>query len=356
MPAANTPAQQTPENGTGTSITPVAAASTRFLSEVERQFGEQLGEGLSFTAHEKKLAQHLYVKVDATLKAMDERRIKAGQSNKKPYAWANVNITKLAIDAVHRIGLGLDALIPNHIHPVAYWNGKINKYDLDLRVGYVGQDYCRRRLAVEPPIAITYELVHATDTFRALPRSQGRDVETYVFEINQPFDRGPAVGGFGYITYEDPRKNHLVLVTPRDFERARNAAQTQDFWKANDLEMLYKTVVHRVTSKIPLDPEKVNAASYARIEEQEFAADFGTEVATQANRQLVDTIDVDRGPAPTPQRDERRDDPNETQQENPQPAAGEDPGPTPPDEEGEPQPQQAKAKQGGAATQTDLPF
>lgn len=340
QPATRKPDPQT----TGEEIAP-AAASTRFLAEVERQFGAQLGEELSFTAHERKLAQHLYVKVDAALKAMDEARVKRGQSNKKPFTWQNVNLTKLAIDAVHRVSLGLDALIPNHIHPVAYWNGKLNKYDLDLRVGYVGQDYCRRRLAVVQPVDITYELVYETDTFRALPRSHDREVESYEFEINQPFARGEVVGGFGYIVYEDARMNRLVLVTPRDFERARKAAQTSDFWDKNDLEMLYKTVVHRVTSKVPLDPEKVNAASYARIEAQEFAGDFDAEAATQANRQLVDTIDVS----------------GTSSKEPTAPAPAADPGPTPtPEDLGESSDaddaprEQEPAKE--PATQTDLPF
>ena len=288
-----------------------AAASARFLAEVERQFAAEMNESLEFTKHERKLAQHLYVKVDASLKTMEDNRLKRNQTNRAPFNWKNVNLRKLAIDGVHRIGLGLDALIPNHIHPIAYWNGKLEKYDLDLRVGYVGEDFCRRTLAVDPPLSVSYEVVYDTDVFEALPKSSEREVEGYRFEITQPFDRGTPIGGFGYITYDDPRKNRLVLVAKRDFDRARDAAQTKDFWNKNDVEMMYKTIVHRVTSKIPLDPSKVNAASYAYVESQESAPDMDTEAERQANRELLDiddgrTIDVEPAPqvAAAPQQPE----------------------------------------------------
>jgi recombination protein RecT len=290
--------------------------SRRFLAEVERQFVAQIGGALEFSEHEKRLGQHLYVKVDAALKAMEENRLKRNQTQKAEFAWKNVNIQKLAIDSVHRIRLGLDALIPNHIHSVAYWNSKAEKYDIDLRIGYVGQDYARRRLAIDSPIDVIYELVYETDHFKPLPRSTTREVEGYEFEIQKPFARGEVIGGFGYIIYDDSRKNRLVLVTPRDFQRSRNSAQTKDFWDNNDLEMKLKTVVHRVTAKIPLDPNKVNAAAFALVDAQEHAGDIEQEVAQQANRQ---TIDVEAS-APRPGNGQLKVDPEPELEVEPEPA------------------------------------
>lgn len=240
---------------------PAATVSERFLADVERQFLAEMGRGVQFTALERRLVQHMYLSVDQALKNAEARRKQGSE-----YTWNNIDRQKLAMDAVHRVALGLDALVPGHLWPIFYFNGKKGQYDVDLRIGYVGRDYVVRRFAVDQPVDITYELVHATDHFKALPKSSTREVEGYEFEITSPFDRGQVVGGFGYVVYDDPRKNRLILVTPRDFDRAQKAAKTSDFWTANDLEMRLKTIYHRVAGKIPLDPAKViNAAALAAV-------------------------------------------------------------------------------------------
>lgn len=257
-----------------------AAASARFQADVERQFEAELGRGRQFTDFEKRLTQHMFLKVDQALKAAEERR-KQG----KEFNWNTIDRQKLALDTVHRVSLGLDALIPNHIWPVTYWNTKKNAYDVDLRIGYVGQDYVARAHAMEPPLQILYELVHSSDTFKALPRSGSREVEGYEFEINSPFDRGAIVGGFGYLVYDDPRKNRLILVTERDFARSKKASKSS-FWADNDVEMHLKTVYHRVASRIPLDPQKVNATAAAAL----FEEDRGP---VQAAFQDIDAVTAD---------------------------------------------------------------
>lgn len=265
----------------------VNTISKRFLADVERQFAAEMGSGPKFTEFERRLTQHMYLKIDAALKLAETKRSKGTE-----FTWRTVDRQKLALDTVHRVSLGLDALIQNHIHPVFYWNKHKEAYDVDLQVGYVGRDYIARRHAVEPPVDIVYELVFDTDHFKALPRSATRDVEGYEFEIEQPFDRGKIIGGFGYLVYDDPRKNRLVLVTQRDFDRSKGASKS-DFWTKNDVEMHFKTVVHRVASRIPLDAEKVNAAAFAAVTAQDDQPNanvqFEQEVASQANRQLVDT-------------------------------------------------------------------
>ena len=180
-------------------------------------------------------------------------------------------MTKLALDAVHRIGLGLDALIPNHLHPIPYFNKRLKKYDLDLRLGYVGKDYCRRELAIEKPLDIRYELVYTNDVFKPLMKSSQYSIEDYQFEIPKPFDRGEVIGGFGYIMYDDTIKNKLIIVPLKEFEKAEKIAKTQDFWGESNWKerMQYKTLVHRVTDKLPIDPKKLNIKSYAYVEFQE---------------------------------------------------------------------------------------
>lgn len=242
------------------------AVSQRFVHKVEEQYKAELGNELDFHDYEATLAQHLYLKISETLQDLEEKRIEAGK-DKMPYKWQNLNLKKLYLDSTYRVALGLDALLKNHIHPIPYWNKKQKKYDLDLRIGYRGEDYCKRRLSIYPIVDIIYELVHENDAFKPLKRNHERRVENYEFNIDSPFDRGEVVGGFGYIMYENPHQNTLIIVTKEDFDKSRSLAQTDEFWSKNEREMQFKTLVHRVTSQITIDPRKVHSKAYARIEE-----------------------------------------------------------------------------------------
>lgn len=255
--------------------------SERFTGMVIREFTSTVGDVTKFTDEQRRLAQHLYVKIDAQLNALDAKRIKDGKTDHAPIVWANINMQKLALDAMHRIELGLDALCPNHIHPIPYFNGKINKYDLDLRIGYAGKDYYRRKVALDPPKDIRYELVYSTDKFAARKKDAHNNEESYEFEIVNPFDRGDIVGGFGYLIYDDPTKNKLVLVTKKDFDRSEKAGN-REFWTKNPTEMRYKTIITRVTDKLQIDPKKVSA-SYAAVEEQEAIVEIEAEIVGNAN-------------------------------------------------------------------------
>lgn len=283
--------QETPKKDPGQQLQTV---SERFVSQVQAQFVAEMGSALAFTDYERTLAQHMYIKVDAQLKSLEIKRINAGgkPEDAKAITWQHVNLSELALDTVHRIGLGLDALIPNHIAPIPYWNTRLGKYGLDLRIGYVGKDYCRREMAVEKPVEVIYQLVHETDEFEPLMKDDGHEIESYVFKIKNPFSRGKVIGGFGYIRYTDPKQNMLVIVDQRKFAKAKASAKTMDFWGENksEEEMQYKTVVHRTTEKIPLDPRKVNAQHYAYIEAQESEADIDREIETNANGKIIDVV------------------------------------------------------------------
>ena len=261
--------------------------SQRFVKQVETQFTAEMGSKLEFSDYEKTLAQHLFLKVDSSLKDFEDKRAASNQS-KSPYIWDNINMSKLAIDAVHRVALGLDALLPNHIHPVPYFNKKVKKYDLDLRIGYEGKDYYRREMAVDKPVDIIYELVHENDTFKPVKKSLKNEIENYDFEINNPFDRGEIIGGFGYIIHEDSKKNKLIIVTNDDFKKSQKYAQSDTFWKNHPVKMKYKTLVHKTLEKLKVDPKKVNAKSYAYIEGQDSKERVYQEIEGNANSQSLD--------------------------------------------------------------------
>lgn len=238
---------------------------SRFTNMVIREFQGQVGGELGMTREQQVLAQHLFIGIDKQLRDLEAKRIKANQTKRAPIVWANLNMEKLAMDAVHRIDLGLDALIPNHIHPVPYWNSKLLKYDLDLAVGYVGKDFYKRTMALDPPTNIIYELVYETDDFRPIKKDHENNVESYSFCIQNPFQRGPVVGGFGYIEYADPKKNKLVIVTKEDMIKSRKLAKSDAFWAAHEENMQMVVVVRRTTAFIKVDPRKVNA-SYSAVE------------------------------------------------------------------------------------------
>src|SRR5262249_46856929 len=154
-----------------------------------------------------------------------------------------------------------------------YPNSRTKLYDVDLRPGYMGEDHCHRKFAINPPLDIWYQLVHETDEF-----SYGKNIEGgdwVKFEQTSPFKPGEVIGGFGYITYDDPRKNRVVIVEYREFEKAMKASKGVEFWggvqdqwvdgddgkrkkvkgefdEKFQKEMMYKTVVHRVAAKLPL--------------------------------------------------------------------------------------------------------
>jgi len=262
------------------------AISARFVAKVEQQFKAELGTSIQWSDLQRALAQHLFIRIDNQLQVLDAKRGRDAQ----PITWANVNMPKLAVDAVHRVSLELDALIPNTINPTPRWNTALQKYDLDLGIGYMGMDYSRRKFAVDPPKEVTYMLVYETDEFMPHPKDMLNKIESYTLKRTNPFNPGKVVGGFGYISFDDPAKNRLIIVTDRDFQRARNAAPTKTVWDANEVEMKYKTVVHRTTAKIALDPAKVNAVTFARMQLEaldSIDAEFEDEATAQANGQII---------------------------------------------------------------------
>jgi len=247
-------------------------ASERYSDMVLKEFSALSGEVVVFDQNQKRLAQHLFVKADASLKTLEAKRVSDNKTAMLPYTWTNINLTKLAVDSVHRIEIGLDALIPNHLSMIPYWNKHLKKYDLDLQIGYVGKDFYRRKMAYDSPVDIIYELVHESDIFEPIKKSQGIDIESYKFEIKQPFRRGNIVGGFGYIVYKDPTMNKLVIVTEAEFKESE-ALSKGGFWKKSPKAMRYKTIVNRATDKILIDPDKTSV-SFFEVEKQENGDEF----------------------------------------------------------------------------------
>ena len=265
--------------------------SQRFTSMVVREFSSQVGT-LEMSPYQQKLAQHMFVAIDTQLKSLEAKRIERGGKGIE-ITWSNIDMNKLAIDAVHRVELGLDALIPNHIHPIPYFMKATGKYALDLRIGYAGKDCYRRAMADDPSVTVRYRLAYATDDFEPIFKDADNPVENVRHKVTNAFDRGEVIGGYGYIMYNDEKKNELVLITKSDFDKSKKAAQSNTFWDGHPEQMMFKTVVHRTTEKIPIDPMKVNA-SFLHVEIDDVANGSERIIAEKANQE---TVGIDTGEA-----------------------------------------------------------
>jgi recombination protein RecT len=273
--------------------------AARFTGAMMREFSGIAGSTIELSPDQRRLAQHLFLKIDETLKTLEAKRLQKGDSTKQPIIWQNVNMQKLAIDAMRRIEIGLDALIDNHISPIPYWNSKEGKYDLDLRIGYAGKDYYKRRFAINPPKHVIYELVYSSDKFKVVKKSAKNPVESYELEVTNPWDRGDIVGGFAYIIYEDETKNQVIVVSDKEFKRSQ-AMGNQDFWTKNPAEMRYKTVVNRAMAKLWPDPEKT-PESY-RVVEAEYEAEDEGRVQSAIDEGMSRTVDQQTGEIKEPEK------------------------------------------------------
>ena len=273
-----------------------ATPSERFALSVEKQYGGEVGS-LSMTEYDKTLAQHLFVRIDAAFAEMNARK----SGNDIPVSWNNVNMRKLAIDAVHRVQLGIDALIPGHLYPIAYFNGKTQQYDVDLRIGYKGELYYKMRASVKPVQDVRIELVYDTDEFTVYKKGVSCDVEGYDFRITNPFDRGTLVGGFGYLAFEHAGDNVLVVLSKAEIERYRasSKAASGNFWRDWYEQMAYKTIVHRLMDRIIIDPEKINVNAMASVEGDGFdqQQDAAAPAMRESTPMTIEAEDVPQQPA-----------------------------------------------------------
>lgn len=277
--------------------------AARFTNAVMREFVNVTGAGIVLSEEQKRLAQHLFLKIDSTLKELETKRLgKPTAAETKPISWQNVNMPKLAVDAMYRIDLQLDAFIPNHISPIPYWNSREGKYDLDLRVGYAGKNFYKRVFALDPPKQIIYELVYSTDKFKVNKKGLKNDVENYEFTITNPFERGEVTGGFGYVMYDDPTKNFVLPVSEKEFKRREKMGKASNFWTDNPEAMRYKTIVNIVTGRLQQDPRKITP-SYKAVEASEFTeveAQVQTEIEQSANKEELPPPTRPSGPTQTP--------------------------------------------------------
>ena len=168
----------------------------------------------------------------------------------------------------------------NHLFPIPYKNNKTGFYDISFTVGYNGIRYVAEKYAFVLPKSVTIEVIYATDKFVPYKKNRANSVESYAFEITNPFDRGDIMGGFGYIEYDDPSKNVLVIMSLKAIQKRMGKNANAEFWGTKLTgkqvavwengkkvfveaegwvdEMCRKTLIREVYSEkyIPRDPAK----------------------------------------------------------------------------------------------------
>ena len=238
----------------------------RFTAESMKQYANDVGR-IEISEYEKVLLQHIYIRVDMAIIQYNVDH----PGEKDQISWYNINMRKLAIDAANRVKLGLDALIPGHMYAILYKNGKQdNLYDVDLRIGYKGEEFYTQKGALHPIKRIYKRLVYGNEKLIVHPAGMNNPIEGYQLILGEdPFNHGELRGGFAYIEYEDPSLNELIVMSKADIEKRRAVAKSGKFWNAWYDEMCLKTIIHKAAGTVVLDPEKINSSALAAVSSEE---------------------------------------------------------------------------------------
>lgn len=298
--------------------------SEAFTNKVLREFGSNVAGNIQVTDYQRQLIQGYFIATDRALKMAEEKRVSKNENNKDhkwdnldPINWNTVDLNALALDVVHYARMGLDMMQDNHLSAIPFKDNNrtartgTKLYTVNLMPGYNGIQYIAEKYALDKPVAVTIELVYSSDTFRPLKRNRDRRIESYEFEINDAFNRGDVVGGFGYIEYEEPTKNKLIIMTLKDILKRKPEKASGEFWggKKNVWEngkkvevetdgwfeeMCLKTVKREVYSakNMPRDPKKIDDAyEYMRMQEIRMAQmEAQAIIDEQANKVVIDTV------------------------------------------------------------------
>lgn len=298
---------------TGVVKTEQFTQAERFTKEVLRQFASSAGQ-IQVTEFQKKLAQNYFIKLDASLREAERKRMAKDEKYRDatPVTWENVNMQKLAQEVVAYTSVGLDPLQPNHINLIPYKNNGTHKYDIGFVMGYRGIELKAKKYGFEVPDDIIIELVYSTDTFKQFKKDKDNKIESYTFIVNEDFDRGEIVGGFYYFVYNDnPEKNKLRVMPIKEILKHKPEYASAEFWggekdvwktvegkrtKTTEQtegwydQMCWKTVARAAYNSITIDSAKIDEHLMAVIQLEQESRENPTvkqEIQENANKQSI---------------------------------------------------------------------
>jgi len=286
------------------------SASERFTNLVMQQY-RSIGTPYSFTQREQHLIRNYFIVIDQMIVKSEAERLRKNASNSDhkydndlAYSWNTIDLPQLAQDLAHYARVGLDMMEDNTLFPIPYKASKANLYTVTLMEGYNGIRFQAEKYALDPFRAVTVEVIYENDIFKAVKKDCNNPVEGYVFEIPEPLDRGKPVGVFGYIEFEDPAKNKLVVFSKADVLKRKPKYASAEFWGGQKKtwedgkqvwveltgwvpEMFEKTMKREIygSKRIPRDPDKIDASyQYIRQREAQYAdIAIEAEIAESAN-------------------------------------------------------------------------
>lgn len=289
--------------------------SERFTEKVMNEFKGNAGDTM-LSQSQKRLIQNYFMSIDQILKTSEEKRLSKSEEYRDNLAfeWKNVNLQVLALRVVAWAKVGLDPMQPNHLNPIPYKNKRTNQYDITFIPGYRGLELKSSKYGLDIPSNVTVELVYQNDDFRPIKKDRNNKVETYIFEVVKPWDRGEVVGGFYYKEFTDaPEKNKLVFYTAAEIEKRKPLYASVEFWGGEKdkyenkkkvgtekvegwrTEMLLKTVKRAAWNSITIDPQKIDDEFMTLLEaEREASVSLNdSEIDKNANRNSLSFDDAE---------------------------------------------------------------
>lgn len=285
--------------------------SERFTNKVIAEFNSGVGE-VALSDSQKRLAQNYFMGIDLALKTAEANRLRKSEKYRDPVpvTWNNIDMEKLARDVVTYARIGLDPMQKNHIHPIPFKNNNTDKYDIAFIEGYRGLELKAVKYGLDVPDAVIVELVYENDKFKPIKKDMKNSIESYEFEIVNPFDRGSIIGGFYYHIYnENPEKNKLVMFSIKDIEKRKPAYASVEFWggekdiwendkktgKKEQVEgwyeqMCWKTIYRAAYNDITIDSQKIDD-NYLRMKQLENDTTeklVEAEIEEKANKEYID--------------------------------------------------------------------
>lgn len=284
------------------SVTVAQRFVNKMLSTLEGSMSD-----ITLTENMKRKMRGYYIAMDSVLTAAEAKRVKDGKGDQLPCVWKNVMLdNELAQQLYIFAQMGYDMSFSNMLFPIPRMNGKTKKYQFTFQEGFQGRIYKAMKYGLGQILNITVELIYSKDKFTVHKKDMTHPCDTFEFEM-QPFDRGDIVGGFGYVEYADNRLNKLVILSKKDIDKRKAAAQSGVFWSKWYEEMALKTVAIKTCKTIDLDPDKLDAVYTKSLDilDKSDEVEMRTVVAENANGPAIDTtIAPEKIAAPDPPDDE----------------------------------------------------
>lgn len=303
-----------------TAISTDLSVSQRFTDKVLSEFTSTAGN-VNVSEADRSRIQGYFIVIDKLLKTTEQERVRKNGSNPDSqfyndlaYSWSNVDLEYLARDVMINTKMGLDMTLPNQVSAIPYKNIKAKKYVFTFIKGYEGKKLLVDKYSLNKPKNVVIELVKKNDFFLPIKKSHKQPIESYEFKIENPFDRGEIIGGFGYLEYEDATKNQLIIMSLADILKRKPEKASAEFWGGEKdeyksgkktgktvkiegwfEEMCIKTVSNHVYGKIPLDSSKIYEYNQHLLSRESDLAELeaSSEIAEKGNRELLDVEDAE---------------------------------------------------------------